>query len=278
MECGFKENSVAVIVLHKWGKSDAQIFKLLKPLKISRKYAYRAIKPYKELWGVGDRARLGRPRCVRTKAATKIVRKRIRRNPLRKQNFLSREINISPQSMSRFIRDDLHMTAYRRSKGHLLNLTLKEIRQTRTEHLLQWHSENGHENIFFTRRENIHHRWAVQPSERQDLSSNIPWGEGESSKGAERPLPFLRHGLVWGASSGGDTSSFLQERCETGVWMYQEGVLQGVVKPLNTTVFNGQKWVFQQESAPAQNTRRLRSGCGSTFRHLSAPRIGPRGV
>jgi hypothetical protein len=28
-------------------------------------------------------------------------------------------------------------------------------------------------------------------------------------------------------------------------------VLQGVVKPLNTTVFNGQKWVFQQDLAPA---------------------------
>jgi hypothetical protein len=34
MEWGFKENNVAVIALHKCGKSDSQIFKLLKPLKI----------------------------------------------------------------------------------------------------------------------------------------------------------------------------------------------------------------------------------------------------
>jgi len=34
MEWGFKENRVAVIALHKCGKSDSQIFKLLKPLKI----------------------------------------------------------------------------------------------------------------------------------------------------------------------------------------------------------------------------------------------------
>jgi hypothetical protein len=27
---------------------------------------------------------------------------------------------------------------------------LKEIRQTRTEHLYQWHAGNGHENILFT--------------------------------------------------------------------------------------------------------------------------------
>jgi len=35
MEWGFKENCVAVIALHKCGKSDSQISKLLKPLKIS---------------------------------------------------------------------------------------------------------------------------------------------------------------------------------------------------------------------------------------------------
>jgi hypothetical protein len=31
--------------------------------------------------------------------------------------------------------------------------------------------------------------------------------------------------------------------------VYQEDVLQ-VVKPLNTTLFSGQEWVFQQYSAP----------------------------
>ena len=37
--------------------------------------------------------------------------------------------------------------------------------------------------------------------------------------------------------------------------MYQEYVLQGVVKPFNTIVFSGQKWVFQQDSAPAHNAK-----------------------
>jgi hypothetical protein len=35
MEWGFKESRVAVIALHKCRKSDSQIFKLLKPMKIS---------------------------------------------------------------------------------------------------------------------------------------------------------------------------------------------------------------------------------------------------
>ena len=42
------------------------------------------------------------------------------------------------------IRDDLHMRAHLRSKGHLLTPALKEIRRTRAKCLLQWHAENGH--------------------------------------------------------------------------------------------------------------------------------------
>jgi len=42
---------------------------------------------------------------------------------------------------------------------------------------------------------------------------------------------------------------------KTGARMYEENVLQAVVKPLNTTLFNGHKWVSQQESFPAQKIK-----------------------
>ena len=41
---------------------------------------------------------------------------------------------------------------------------------------------------------------------------------------------------------------------KTGARVYQEDVLQDV-KPLNMTLFNGQKWVFQQDSAPAHRAK-----------------------
>jgi len=75
------------------------------------------------------------------------------------------------------------------------------------------------------------------------------------SEGAGMPSPFICHGLVEGVSSGGDTSSFLQERGETGVRVYQEDMLQGVVKQLNMTLFSGQEWAFQQDPIPAQKPR-----------------------
>ena len=103
--------------------------------------------------------------------------------------------------------------------------------------------------------EYLHYWGAVQPLEQQDLCSNIPWGEGKCSKVSGRPSPSLRHGLVGGVPSGGDTSSFLQERSEIGAWLYQEDVLQGIVKHLNMTLFSGQEWVFQQDSAPAHKAK-----------------------
>ena len=47
--------------------------------------------------------------------------------------------------------------------------------------------------------------------------------------------------LVVRVPSGGDTSSFLQERGETGGRVYQENVEQGVVKHLNVTFSSGQE-------------------------------------
>jgi len=53
------------------------------------------------------------------------------------------------------------------------------------------------------------------------------------------PSPFLPHGLVGSLLLERNTSSFLQERDDTGVRVYQEDVLQGAVKQLNTTLFIG---------------------------------------
>ena len=68
---------MAGTALHKCQKSDSQIFELLKPLKISRNFAYWAIKSYKELWDVEDRTQLGRLKSVRTEASIKTVWERI---------------------------------------------------------------------------------------------------------------------------------------------------------------------------------------------------------
>jgi hypothetical protein len=132
---------------------------------------------------------------------------------------------------------------------------LKEIRRTRAERCLQWHAEKGHENILFTDEKFFTIEDQYNNQNNQIYAQTCLEVRSES---AGMPSLFLRHGLVEGVPSVGDTSSFLQERGETDVRVYQEDVLQGVMKQLNMTLFSGQEWVFQQESVPAQNPRRLR--------------------
>jgi len=144
------------------------------------------------------------------------------------------------------------MRAHRRSKGHLLTPAVKEVRRTRAEHLLQWLAENGHENVLFTDEK-------IYTIEEQYNNQNNKFYAQTSlevrSEGERRPSPFLRHGLVGGVSSNGDTSSFLRERGETGAWVYLQDLLEGAVKPLNMTLFSGQEWVFQQDSASAHKAK-----------------------
>ena len=150
------------------------------------------------------------------------------------------------------IRDNLHMRVHLRSKEHLLNPALKEIGRTRSKCLLQWHAENFRKNILFMDEK------IFTTKEQYNNQNNKIYAQTSlelHSEGAGRPSPFLRHGLVGGVQSGGDTSSFLQEKGETGVRVYQENVLQGVVKHLNTTIFNGQELIFQQDSVPAQKAK-----------------------
>jgi len=112
------------------------------------------------------------------------------------------------------IRDDLHVRVHLRSKGHLLTPALKDIIPTRAECLLQWHAENGHENILFTGDK------IFTIEEQCNNHNNKIYAQTSlevRSEDAGRPSPFLHHGMVGGVPSGGNTSSFLQERGETGV-------------------------------------------------------------
>jgi len=60
----------------------------------------------------------------------------------------------------------------------------------------------------------------------------------------------------WGVSHQGVIPlHFCEKGLKTGARVYKEDVLQGVVKSLNTTFFSGQKWVFQQDSAPAHKAK-----------------------
>ena len=62
MEWGEREDRVAVVALYRCGKKPKEIFNFRKPLDITIRFIYRAIKQCREHSTIGDQARPGCPR------------------------------------------------------------------------------------------------------------------------------------------------------------------------------------------------------------------------
>ena len=125
------------------------------------------------------------------------------------------------------------------------------------------------------RRENLHHRGAVQPPE-QDLCSNVPWC---AFRGCRETiiLPTSWFGEV--VSHQGVTPLHFCEKevklvleCNKGT-CYKE--LWNLLTWPSSMVING--FSSRTQLLPTR-PRRLRSGYGVTFWPSSAPRTGSRGV
>ena len=75
----------------------------------------------------------------------------------------------------------------------------------------------------------------------------------ESSKEAHKLMPRIKWGHYpawWGVSHDGITSShFCEKSIKTALRNYQRDILTNVVEPLNQTMFQNRKWIFQQDSA-----------------------------
>ena len=91
-----------------------------------------------------------------------------------------------------------------------------------------------------------------------------------SSEGAGRPSHFLRRGMLF--HQGMKPLHF----CKEGVKLVPK-CIKGVVKPLNTNLFNGQEWVFQQVSANAHKTKTKQEWLRRNLLAFIRPRNGPQG-
>jgi len=255
MEWGDYENRVAVIALHKVGKAQSEIFHTLKKLKISRMFVYRTIQRFVEDGSIRDRPREGRPRSVRTPAAVKAVAARIRRNPVRKQSVMSREMNIPKRSMSRLLTEDLGVRAYRRSTGHFLTPRLMQQRERKCRRLLQRYANNKHRTILFTD-EKI---FTIEESFNRQNDRVY----ASSSREARQTVPKVQRGhhpssvmVWWGVSYAGVTRlHFCDKGVKTNARVYKQDVLEPIVKDLSNTMFHNEQWSFQQDSAPAHKAR-----------------------
>lgn len=255
MEWGSIENRVVIIGLQKCGYEKGEIFRMLRPLKITRNFVYRTVKLFEDTGGIVDRPKSGRPRTVRTPQAIKAVENRIRRNPHRKQKILSREMNIKKDCMARIIKRDLGLHAYKRHTGHLLTEALKQKRKAKSKALRRQYAKNGHRRILFTDEKifTVEESFNKQNDRVYALSSRHASEVSPRIQRGHHPASVM---VWWGVAYDGVTElHFCEKGVKTSAKVYQTNVLENVVKPLNKTLFANKPWTFQQDSAPAHKAK-----------------------
>jgi len=114
------DKRAAIIELHRAGKTNSEIVKLL---KAPRSTVYNTVGRFKELQSTDDRPRSGRPRSSRTPKMINAVRARIRRNPKRSLRAMACDMNVSEKTIRNIVKIDLKMSSFKmQTRQHLTDL------------------------------------------------------------------------------------------------------------------------------------------------------------
>ena len=110
----------AIIELHRAGKKNSDIIKLIKAPKST---VYNTIKRFKELGNASDRPRSGRPRTPRTQKLINTVKTRVTRIPKRSMRRMAREMDVSEPIMRIFVKTELKLSTVKMQPSqHLMDL------------------------------------------------------------------------------------------------------------------------------------------------------------
>ncbi|UYV85194.1 hypothetical protein LAZ67_X004905, partial [Cordylochernes scorpioides] len=144
---------------------------------------------------------------------------------------------------------------FQTTTGHLITPAPRDIRRVRSKMLLARHDGRWHERILFTDtkiftvEENIN-RQNDRIYACSSLEASLRVRRLEKS---HHPSSFMGW---WGVSYQGVTDlHFCAKGVKNTAKNYQEDILEQIVKPLNTKMFSGEHWTFQQDSAPAHRAK-----------------------
>ena len=238
-------------------------------------FIYPAIKCYKEIWRVETRLRSGRLKSMRVEGAIKSVREQIRSNPLWKQKIMSRKLNISTQS--------------RRASSGTMFTWERTSSQRDASLLLLWRKSEGQEQSVSLSGTSGTGMKISSPRTRKPSPSISSITTSTTRFMLKRPLRCLLR--VRGAITL--PTSWFGRWCPISGWhlfIFARKVWKPVPEYIKRMCYKEMWYLLTQLSSMVRNgsssrtqlrptrPRQLRSGCEGTFRHLSAPKIGPRGI
>ena len=122
------DKCAAIIELHRTGKINSEIIKLLKAPKSPVSHT---VNRFEELSSAKDRPRSDRPQTSRTPKVINAVRARIRRNPMRPIRKIAREIDLSEKTVKNIVQTDLKFLPIKLQTCHHLANLQKKIRSSK---------------------------------------------------------------------------------------------------------------------------------------------------
>jgi transposase len=250
------ERKRAAIILHyQDGKSNSQIVKLLKKSNVNFMLVKRTIERFLQTGSTEKRKCPARPRPKRTPAMLKALKARIRRNPRRCQKKLALQMNVSRCTIQRALKMDLKLKALKRSTCHMLTIPQKVARVKKCRALLKRYGEKKVKSILFSDEKifNVEEQFNKQNDRVYARSvKDIPLHQRKVKRSHGPGSVMVWAGVSW---MGKAPLHFVEKGVKVSAKNYLSDVLESVVEPLNSTLFDGKPWTFQQDSAPAHKAK-----------------------
>lgn len=247
-----------VVNLYKKNFRPCEIFRKLKHLDINVRFISRTIERFKKTGSSRIRPKPGRKPSVRVKKIIKNVRERIRRNPAQSASKLAKVMKISRRTMSRILRHDLGLKAYKKQKIHGLTDAQKKARVKKCKELLAWHE--GDDVIFSDEK-----MFQLQDSHNQqnDRVYGVSLRDIPVDKLAVQRFQSASAVMVWGAISprGKLPLLFIDRGVKINQEYYIQNVLKGHLLEHARKLYGNDYFCFQQDSAPSHKAKRTQDWC-----------------
>lgn len=262
----------AIIQLHRAGKTNSEIIKLL---KVAKSTVYHVVNRFKELGTSEDRPRSGRPRTARTKKVVNAVRERMRRNPKRSIRKLAKDMNVSNTSMRTIVRKDLRLSPYKMRKRQFLTPLQKQKRLERAQILLrELKTDTAAQEIIFSDEKlfTIEAQFNNQNDRVYAKSSADIKDSVRTVYRRQKPSSLM----VWAAISKTWKSPLIF--VEQGVKINSDRYINDILVPALEEMkkhFKDHPFTFQQDGAPSHTSRKTQDWCSRQFPRFWSKEMWP---
>lgn len=254
-----KSQRASILALHRQGKRQAEIVRLLGVPKQTVSYA---VNRFKELGHDGDRLGRGRKRTVNTSRNRKIIKKRVIRNPHVSMRKIARQTGIARESVRMIAKKELNLHPYKLKQGQMLTDDNKRIRLERCRELLKRAATPNWERILFSDEKLFSVEQSYNGQNDRIWSTSSP---GNASIVQHRQNP--KSVMVWAGicATGKTPLVFIDSGVKINKDVYRKDILEDVVLPWAQQHFGNQLWTFQQDSAPSHRAKTTQDWCKANF-------------